>query len=209
MECGEHGSVARQPTPYHDEKGVSKGWHELQHKGWLFKSQERPPLVQEDGEGDGADERAGKFVAALFEGLGRPRALPRRVCHDSWLLLRCEESGFELRFDALQGLRKAFEVGHQESEWSKQFFSPYLGTMDSSDELRRAAMSRHRLIEAPSFAKAQSTSLMIDERKLMERDHIHVRANDKIAFNTPAPRVSRVGNQHYCKHTVLRCHLLV
>ena len=39
--------VARVPTPFHDENGVSKGWQELERRGWVFRSTCRPPMDEE------------------------------------------------------------------------------------------------------------------------------------------------------------------
>ena len=36
--------LPRVPTPYHDEKGVSKGWNEVTTNGWTFKGTTRPPV---------------------------------------------------------------------------------------------------------------------------------------------------------------------
>ena len=84
--------VWRPPTPFIDEQGESKGWNELEYKGWKFYSQTRKAVCSEDR-------------STLAQDIGAENVpLPEIVFGNNKLTLFHESSGITVNFNAKDAL---------------------------------------------------------------------------------------------------------
>ena len=124
------GTWARPATPMMEKVGddwVSKGWNELEHKGWLFKAVSRPACADAD-----------PARSALSEDLGLgPLPLPQKVFPENVLACHHRESGLTLSFttrDTLsawlrqQQARLGAMLSPDKFDWT--YGSPYSGSID-------------------------------------------------------------------------------
>ena len=130
--------LPRVPTPYHDEKGVSKGWNEVTTNGWTFKGTTRPPV--------GLTEKR-----ALQATLDAER-LPSVVHLASELTAEHADLGISLQFNARGALEAGVGSGGGASRGPMAGI--YRGNILIDKEKFRARLARNRLIEAPYFGKA-------------------------------------------------------
>lgn len=97
-------TVARPPTPFVDEDGVSKGWYELEHNGWFFRSQERPIA--------NAEER--REISQELK-LERGLHIPEMTYSNNYLELVMAKAGIRILIDPVHLLHNWNELQHETS----------------------------------------------------------------------------------------------
>ena len=145
------GTWARPTTPAMetgaDGQFVSKGWNELDHKGWVFKARTRPPS-------------GGAALADLRDALALgPVPLPEKVYAENLLECSHGESGIKIAFTAAEALagwhsaqQKELGGGLSAENFDRHFNTPYAGSIvvSSASAIRCCSHRSENFIEAGS-----------------------------------------------------------
>jgi len=122
------GTWARPSTPQMEMNSegqfVSRGWNELEHKGWVFKAKVRPPS---------GDASLSGLRDALALG---PVPLPERVSAENVLELVHVDSAVKIEFTAAEALAGWHSAQQQEfggrlsaQEYDRNYNTPYSGSI--------------------------------------------------------------------------------
>ncbi|KAJ1478904.1 TIP41-like family-domain-containing protein [Baffinella frigidus] len=165
------GTWARPATPQMgtdaDGQFVSRGWNELEHKGWVFKARTRPPS-------------GGAAAADLRDALSLgPVPLPQKVYAEN--LLECShESGVKIEFTAEAALggwqsaqQKEFGGSLSAENFDRHFNTPYAGSIVVDKDKLREKLRMARKIEAPDFGVPGASREKLPMDLLQQRGHIH------------------------------------
>jgi len=161
----ETGTWNRPSTPMYEKVGeewVSKGWNELEHKGWLFKAVQRPAMSSAQD----------KTQLSHELGLGGT-PLPSTVLAFNSIQAINQDTGVSLTFDC-QGAMQAWASEIQRNKtmsWLSP--NPFKGTLATDKVKFRAMLNAAKRIEATEFARPVPTRMRIPMDLLTKKDHIH------------------------------------
>uniref|UniRef100_A0A6U4NIQ6 TIP41-like protein n=1 Tax=Hemiselmis andersenii TaxID=464988 RepID=A0A6U4NIQ6_HEMAN len=161
------GTWNRPSTPMYEKVGdewVSKGWNELEHKGWLFKAISRPAVDTQQA------DRA--QLAQEMSGLGQVPP-PSTVYPGNSIQAVNHETGVSLNFDSPGAINAwAAEIQKQgHSSWLSP--CPFNGALETDRQKFRAMLNAAKRIEATEFARPVPTRMRIPMDLLTKKEHIH------------------------------------